>query len=412
MNMFAVSLSLGVGVPEKAVNHLLSGHLKVAAATWSPFIIIKCNGKDIESVDNDCPDEAKLTYTGILWEFLEWVKRKRNVTFSILRPSNPTWGYCHGMNNCSGMIGMVNRREVDFALGMFKSHPVNMENNFFLILFLGPFTQTINRAQAVEFSTPIGVMAYYTILVPLGFRDNLLSITNPLSLGVWICFLFSIPSYVVAMSLMNYLYSGKTNWERVSSIIIRGALSEHKNTYIKPPKHLYQKLLVLVWSYMMVVLISAYQGNLLAIITKPTMNTQFTDVNGMVEQTQIKWAIWDGDSLFTSYARSKPPGSPMRRIIDQAIKCPDFNCNVERKSRDIAHVSDVTTHMSIMGKDFSATGTCNYYLTQDKILATDSALAFPVSKGPEYVPLYLDRESHKSTVSWLSRSQARFLNPS
>ena len=31
-----------------------------------------------------------------------------------------------------------------------------------------------------------------------------------------------------------------------------------------------------------------------------------------------------------------------------------------------------------MENDFSTTGTCSYYLTQDKIMATDSALAFPV----------------------------------
>ena len=86
--------------------------------------------------------------------------------------------------------------------------------------FVGPFTPTWNRAQAVEFSSTIGIMAYYTLIVPLKFRDNILSITDPLSLEVLICFLICIPVYILAMVLMNYFYSGNTNWETAASSVI------------------------------------------------------------------------------------------------------------------------------------------------------------------------------------------------
>ena len=125
-------------------------------------------------------------------------------------------------------------------------------------------------------------MAYYTIIVPMRFHDNLLSITEPLSLQVWICFLISIPVFILVLISMNYVYTGSTNWEAEASFIIRGALSEHKNTFVKPPKHLYQRFLILVWTLMMVVLISAYEGNLLALITRPTLNTPFTNAEDMV----------------------------------------------------------------------------------------------------------------------------------
>ena len=49
---------------------------------------------------------------------LRLIELSRNVTFSIMRPWPASWGSCFGPNNCTGMIGMVNRREVDFALGM------------------------------------------------------------------------------------------------------------------------------------------------------------------------------------------------------------------------------------------------------------------------------------------------------
>ena len=71
-------------------------------------------------VTDTCSDRGRMTYGGALWELLKLVQLSQNVTFSILRPpklSKPKWGDCYGLNNCSGMIGMVNRREVDFALG-------------------------------------------------------------------------------------------------------------------------------------------------------------------------------------------------------------------------------------------------------------------------------------------------------
>ena len=178
--------------------------------------------------------------------------------------------------------------------------------------------------------------------------------------------------------VLNYIYIGSTNWEGSASSVIRSAFSERKSTTFKSPRHSYQKLLLIMWSWMMVVLTSAYKGNLLAMITRPTMKTPFSDAAGMEEQTQIKWAMWEEDALLNSYAKTKPPGTLFKRIIDQAIKCFDSYCNDEKQFGDVALVSDITSLMYIMENDFSTTGTCSYYLTQDKIMATDSALAFPV----------------------------------
>ena len=117
----SVALTLanfGMLVEAEGRGALQNKHLKVAGAPWSPFLMLYCNETRIFWAD-DCPDKKNITYNGVLWDFLNMVKVARNVTFSILTPPTPTWGYCYSMNNCTGMIGMVNRREVDFALGMF-----------------------------------------------------------------------------------------------------------------------------------------------------------------------------------------------------------------------------------------------------------------------------------------------------
>ena len=46
------------------------------------------------------------------------MRQAKNISFTVVGPSDGLWGgICYSSNNCSGMIGMVNRKEVDMALG-------------------------------------------------------------------------------------------------------------------------------------------------------------------------------------------------------------------------------------------------------------------------------------------------------
>ena len=66
---------------------------------------------------------------GLLGKLFEYMNNARNCTFKVVMPDDGTWGNCYGKNNCTGMIGMVNRKEVDFALGS-KNHSkqISFEN--------------------------------------------------------------------------------------------------------------------------------------------------------------------------------------------------------------------------------------------------------------------------------------------
>ena len=88
-----VLTSANLNTDAKRNTSLLNRHLKVAAVPWSPFIMFYCNEKEIGDA-GDCTDKGKITYGGALWDFLNMVKLKRNVTFSVLSPPTPTWGYC------------------------------------------------------------------------------------------------------------------------------------------------------------------------------------------------------------------------------------------------------------------------------------------------------------------------------
>ena len=102
---------------------LSNKHLKVAADPWRPFLMWKCPN-DIEwngwteDFQMGCPNEEEKLYSGAFWELLVFMQQARNCTFSLTKSIDTLWGgECYDSNNCTGMIGMANRKEVDFALG-------------------------------------------------------------------------------------------------------------------------------------------------------------------------------------------------------------------------------------------------------------------------------------------------------
>ena len=112
-----IIISMSDPVHAKEYNSLMNKHIKVAAIPDPFYTTFYCNEKEI-SGDEECQDKDIKTYGGVLWEFLELVKQARNLTITIVRPKRRELGVCHGKNDCTGMIGMVNRKEVDFALGV------------------------------------------------------------------------------------------------------------------------------------------------------------------------------------------------------------------------------------------------------------------------------------------------------
>ena len=80
--------------------------LILAFEPWPPFLV-------------ETKDETGMsTYSGVVGDILEYIKEARNCTFTPVRSPDRLWGDCFGMNNCTGMLGQVNRREADIAIGL------------------------------------------------------------------------------------------------------------------------------------------------------------------------------------------------------------------------------------------------------------------------------------------------------
>ena len=89
-------------------------HLKIASQYLYPAFMWSCPEEGLDG-EVDCPHDRK--YSGYMWDLLLFMQRARSFTFTIVASKNYTGGTCYGVDNCTGVIGLVNRGEVDIVLG-------------------------------------------------------------------------------------------------------------------------------------------------------------------------------------------------------------------------------------------------------------------------------------------------------
>ena len=161
---------------------------------------------------------------------------------------------------------------------------------------LGPFTPTASRSEAVQFTSMIDVSSHYAIVVPLRLEPDILAFAHPLTSGVWIATIISVPLYILVMCVADYLFCGRVDLMTTIGFVLRCTLTEHIDRL--PDKRLYQKLLIIFWAVPMMILVFAYAENLTAMIVRPKVLFEPDNAEQMLRQEEIKWAAWDG-SLFT-----------------------------------------------------------------------------------------------------------------
>ena len=81
-------------------------HFKIGVVPRPPDMVVitkNKNGQDIVG--------------GLMGKVLKYLEKARNCSFKVVIPDDGLWGNCFGRYNCTGMIGLVSRNEVDFAVG-------------------------------------------------------------------------------------------------------------------------------------------------------------------------------------------------------------------------------------------------------------------------------------------------------
>ena len=205
---------------------------------------------------------------------------------------------------------------------------------------------------------------------------------DPFSHEVWIGFIISIPVYLLTMGMADYLYGRSADLGAVTSFIIRNALWEH-NSRLPSHTKAYQKILLMTWIWSMFILLQAYAGNLKAMFANPNLQgPPIRTFEDLLTQNKIPWAIGQYTSVY-HYMRKSAPDTLLKRLHERALVIPIvtsrtcFTKEMEEKG-GIAAICDSPQIMAMISKDYSETGKCNYYVTEDKLLTAGKAMAFQV----------------------------------
>ena len=94
-------------VMESAGANFNGTQFRMAAETWVPYMTI-------------FEKSGVVSYSGIMPKILDYLQTSLNFTTSLARPEDGSWGAIDDKGNWGGMVGMVKRNEVDFALGEFS----------------------------------------------------------------------------------------------------------------------------------------------------------------------------------------------------------------------------------------------------------------------------------------------------
>ena len=232
-------------------------------------------------------------------------------------------------------------------------------------------------------------MTHYTIMVPVESRDNIWSFIHPFTSDVWILLLITIPILILTMILSNYYVN--IPWAKLVSFVLRFIMVQdgrypYKIINLKGSKS--QKLLGMIWIVACFILIQSYDGNLTAMLTRPTLEKTIKTVEDLVQQTHIEWSSWGDGMEITEYLKQSPPGSPLKRLHDQSKSwimvegepwhsaC--FTIRTWNSGKDAA-ICDSKSTKSTLSKDFGEDGLCNFYMIDNTFFTVPAVMAFQVS---------------------------------
>ena len=232
------------------------------------------------------------------------------------------------------------------------------------------------------------IHGYQAVVLPLETSSNMWFFTDPFTNIVWVLIATSIPIYILAMAGANYLYSESVELGTSSGFVIRNVLSE-QNYKIPSQAKAYQKILIIIWLWFTLVLVNGYAGSLTAMLTKPKFETPIKTIEELLKQNEIQWVIQKGTLQEYSFRTSKS-GTIMNSLYKRAVIVPRLTprelamhgaCYTAKTKRAKKLGSFCYTHSiwPIMAKDFSATGKCNFYLIDERLLTTYGVMAFQVS---------------------------------
>nr|XP_045584152.1 glutamate receptor ionotropic, kainate glr-3-like isoform X1 [Procambarus clarkii] len=350
-----------------AARRLINGrHLTLATINRPPFSSIKSSGKKIVSAEGFC------------FEILKEVARRLNFTYTMVESPDGSWGSRMPNGTFDGVIGMVQRQSVDFAVS--------------------GFTVNYLRSIVIDFSHPFYDESL-TILIPAPRQENdVLAFLKPYSWQVWSA---TAGSVLVVGPLMWVLatagtlpavYPHNTRKARYSVLTYVWACAislvsqSCRMRQTEPMRVLYG-----AWWTLALVLIYTYNSTLTSFLLVPRTTALISSLEQLADQRKVLWTLRAG-TPFTDLVMSAHPPSTYYKIGRLVKERPDLLVQ-----GDLPGASAVLQGGRVFIKekswldfaieaDFLATNKCR--LAQVNQLFYTTGFAWPFPKDSPFLQLF------------------------
>lgn len=202
------------------------------------------------------------------------------IPYNIIIPPDGEWGKKLPDGNWTGLIGMVSRSEVDFAVG--------------------GLSLTYDRFQVVNFSYPYLYSDMTFITDKLKPLPNEFALFYPFPWKLWIL----IAAIIFSVSFLFYIFAlRKKTFQSISFMVFGSLLGQA--THFKMQKG-NQRVFLITWLAFIFFITNIYKGNLLSFLSFPPLhgirNTQ--DLARAAEQKTVACFSDKGNSLYEILAES------------------------------------------------------------------------------------------------------------
>nr|XP_053630360.1 glutamate receptor U1-like [Cherax quadricarinatus] len=344
--------------PEKFTK-LSHGPNLLVASEANPF------NKIISVNDPKNCSEHRVQFAGPVQQLIDYLSIALNFTYTYVQPPDGIWGVRLKNGTWTGMLGMVMREEVGIGAG--------------------PFSIDENRALVVDYTAPI-LIDYMRILGARGLPEvNPWGFLFPLTLLVWVAILATLIILAFAKFLMSSCISlksdSKRNWFKITFDYARILLQQD---YTVVEYWRWEKVVLVVWMMVTLVLTRSYSGNLMALLAVKHIPQPYQTLRDVVDDPSVTM-IWEKDSGASPILKSAESGI-FREIADKEKvgkliwktqpQFPEAIDTLVRRGDHVLMRSD-SGHKTSIAQDFTKTGQCSFYESREEFMQIMLAMIGP-----------------------------------
>ncbi|XP_069943809.1 probable glutamate receptor [Cherax quadricarinatus] len=286
---------------------------------------------------------------------LNYLAQGLNFSYKYVNPTDGTFGSKQSDGSWTGMVGMVIRREADFAIGLFGI--------------------TESRSEVVDFTWPVTIQ-YCRILGsrgrpvvdPWGFL-------LPLELPVWAATLGALIILPLALLLLSSCLLIKTNhhtWVKDIFDLTRILLQQDYRTWALA---WWKRLIIGGWVIMALVLSKSYGGNLMSSLAVRHIQQPYQSIRDVLDDPSVTM-LWQTNStnvqyfhsvksgIFHEVAEAETKGRLKYKLLHEFPHA--INTLVKRGDHVLMDLEIVIT--MFIGQYFTQTGRCDFYSSRERFL--------------------------------------------